>query len=103
MTGRLPEAAQSRPLTERGPETKSVRPALRANEEKERPRTCAHSLRLSRAPAHQIQLFYMHICKCVHMLDAITRTIGNISLSVCESVCVRFVVDQDEAGKQRLS
>ena len=37
------------------------------------------------------------------MLDAITRTIGNISLSVCESVCVRFVVDQDEGGKQRLS
>ena len=33
------------------------------------------------------------------MLDAIIRTIGNISMSMCKSVCVRFVVDQDEGGK----
>lgn len=99
VTERLPEGAQSRPLTERGPETKSVRPGFRANEEKERPWTCARSLKLSRAPAHQIQLFYMHICKCVYMLDAIIRTIGNISVSMCKSVCVRFVVEQVEGGK----
>lgn len=99
VTERLPEGAQSRPLTERGPETKSVRPGVRTNEEKERPRTCAHSLKLSRALAHQIQLFYMHICKCVYMLDAVICTIGNRSMSMCKSVCVRFVVEQDEGGK----
>ena len=53
MTERLPE---------RGPETKGVQEGFRKDEEKEKPRTCAHALKLSRVLAQEIQLFCMHRC-----------------------------------------
>lgn len=54
-------------LPARGLETKGMQLGFRKDEEKGKPRACAHPLKLNRALAREIQLFYMHrrnVCIC---------------------------------------